>query len=419
MYQILCFVVFMSAFLRLKVKGKLLTGLLLFGGSLIHFYYGNSGVELLEGITQNLALLSIILLAPLISIPLKQEGVIQSVVSKLVQVQHEPKKMFYGISSFVFLMSPILNMGSLRIVHSFIGDIKVNRKLLSNAYYQGFTPAVLWSPFFASVGMVLYLTEISYLSYLPIGLVFVVIQIILAVLLLNYSGEKLSTEAEISSVKFRDFYNTKLVLYVIGLIMLLVSLELMTNYSMLLLVSIMCVSVPIVYNLIVNKWGVFYKEFQLYKKHVSSFSSLEISLFLSAGLFGNALLHTPITDILKTAIIWSTSKSVFLLFFLIIVLVTLVAMMGIHQIVIIPIILTLLISPDVGVNLYSAAFMCIFTWMFSAALSPLNALNIIISQCVRNNGLTVAYRWNGLFFAGVFVMAFVFVYLIDILQLQP
>ncbi|MEI3599298.1 MULTISPECIES: hypothetical protein [unclassified Oceanobacillus] len=47
-------------------------------GILIHYFYGNSGLDLLEGLTQNLAILSTILLTPLIFLPLEGEGVIST-----------------------------------------------------------------------------------------------------------------------------------------------------------------------------------------------------------------------------------------------------------------------------------------------------------------------------------------------------
>jgi hypothetical protein len=61
--------------------------------------------------------------------------------------------------------------------------------------------------------------------------------------------------------------------------------------------------------------------------------------------------------------------------------------------------------PDINISLLAAAFMCIFTWMLSASLSPLNALNIIISSCVHVNGVKVGVNWNGKYFLATFIVA--------------
>src|SRR5699024_12107137 len=94
-----------------------------------------------------------------------------------------------GVTSFMTMLAPILNMGAIRIIHGFIEDLKFDNKLLSHAYYGGFTPAVVWSPFFPSVGVVISMSEMTYISYLPVGIVFVAIEFIIAILIMSFSNE--------------------------------------------------------------------------------------------------------------------------------------------------------------------------------------------------------------------------------------
>src|SRR5690625_1418265 len=149
-YILICLIAFFLAFKWLHVKNRLFTGVLFTAGITIHYLYGNEGLDLFEGITQNLALLAIILLAPLISLPLEGEGVITTVIHKMSEYRDDDRKIFNGVTSFMTMLAPILNMGAIRIIHGFIEDLKFDNKLLSHAYYGGFTPAVVWSPFFAS-----------------------------------------------------------------------------------------------------------------------------------------------------------------------------------------------------------------------------------------------------------------------------
>ncbi|MEC5423251.1 hypothetical protein QGM71_07025 [Virgibacillus sp. C22-A2] len=414
LFTIVCIVVFFLAFYQLNKNGKIFTGSLFVIGVSIHIVYGNTWLDLFEGITQNLALLSIILLAPLISIPLKQEGIIHTVITKLEELQSNERKTFYGVSSFMMILAPILNMGAIRIVHGFVNELKLTPKILSHAYYVGFTPAIIWSPFFASVGIVLYMTEIAYMSYMLVGILFAFMQVTLGILLFRPkdNGDVLLIgDKKADSKDRRNIY--LLVGFVICLVSLLIFLEAITQQPMLLLVCVTCLFIPFLWMIIRNKWSEMREEMTIYKRQVTNHSNMEMGLFLSAGLFGNALIHTPIVSMLRTAIIWSSKATVLLLFLFIICFVTLMAVMGIHQIIVIPLILTILSSPDVNVSLLAAAFMCIFSWMLSASISPLNALNIIISQCVRTNGLRVAFAWNRNYFLGLTGLAFVYVYLLD------
>jgi len=387
-------------------------------GMIVHFINGNRWFELFEGITKNLPLLAILILAPLISIPLKREGIIDTVVMDLTKNQNDDRKTFYGLSSFMFLLAPILNMGAIRIVHSFIENIGLRPKILSRAYYTGFTPAVLWSPFYASVGIVLYTLDMTYMSYIIVGILFALIQLVTAGLLLRPKAVPQESKRESLELGETDKNSKKNIFLLIGfvlcLLFLLISMEAILKKPMLLLVSFLCLLVPFFWVLIRNKWSVIREEYRLYKSNLLQGFRMEITLFLSAGLFGNAVANTPLIKILGAVIEWSVQESLAVLFLFILIFVTSMAMIGVHQIISVPLVLLTLIESGVAYNPLPVSFMCIFSWMLAAAISPLNALNIIISQIVRENGITVAYRWNGNYFFTITCIAFIYIYIINL-----
>ncbi|MDF2037723.1 hypothetical protein P2R12_12240 [Cytobacillus oceanisediminis] len=411
--------VFFTMMPLLDRKGRIFTLGLFTTGILIHYAVGDRGMLLIEGITQNMALLSILILAPLLSIPLRREGIIDTVITYLNELKNNPAYTFYGISSFMMTLAPILNMGALRIVHGFVENIKIPSKLLSRSYYIGFTPAVIWSPFFASVGIVLFYLDITYLSYVAFGVFFAILQMAVGIILFRPAravaeAAALEREAECSAPdkrRKRDLY--ALAGFVFGLVLLLIVMEQVTQKSMLLLVSMVCVIVPAGWIVLRNQKKAVREEVSLYKSKILA-QKMEICLFLSAGLFGNAVSHTPVKQLLEQSMHWSAQQSIGILFLFIILFVTFMAFLGVHQIIVIPLILTSLNFAEMpDITVVSVAFMCIFTWMLSSSISPLNAMNIIISQCVQKNGLTVAFRWNGAYFISVTGMAFLYVYILN------
>lgn len=416
-FNIVAVLVFFSILPLLESKGRLFVLTLFLMGIILHFSVGDRGMGLLEGITQNLALLSILILAPLLSIPLKREGVIETVILYLNELKTDPRNTFYGISSFMLTLAPILNMGALRIVHGFVENIKFSSKLLSRSYYVGFTPAVLWSPFFASVGIVLFYLDMTYLSYVAVGILFALLQVAVGIFLFR---PKVFKEADVKHAKqTKLLYNNRkkdiyfLFGFVFGLVLTLIVLEHFLQKSMLLLVSIVCFIVPIMWVILRKKRSIVKEEVFLYKEKLLTQSKTEICLFLSAGIFGNAISHTPVKQLLEQVMQWSATQSLGVLFLFIILFVSLMAALGVHQIIVIPLILTSLDFAEIHIAMYCVAFMCIFTWMLSSAISPLNAMNIIISQCVRKDGLTVALKWNGMYFLTLTVLAFAYVYLLS------
>lgn len=414
-FILICLIAFFLAFRSLKVKNKVLTGVLFSAGILIHYFYGNSGLDLFEGLTQNLAILSIILLAPLIFLPLEGEGVISTVTSKLNEWKEDKRKLFFGISGFMMALGPILNMGAIRVVHGFVDKLPIDKKLLSHAYFGGFNPAIVWSPFFASVGVVITMAELPYMTYMPVGIGFAMLMSMIAFLLFRPKRSDVALESEAPHTNTdgnkRDIL--LLVSFIVFLVILLIILECLTKLAMLVLVAINCILIPLIWTLLRNKWVWIKEEIKVYKNQMISNSNMEISLFLSAGLFGNALMHTPIISGLASAFFWASQWSVLLVFLFVVSFVTVMALFGIHQIIAIPIMFPLLLKPELDVSLFAAAFMCIFTWMFSASLSPLNALNIIISSCVHVNGVKVGISWNGKYFLATFIIAMGYILLLN------
>jgi hypothetical protein len=416
-YNIVAIAVFLFMFPLLEWKGRMFTLTLFFAGVIIHFSVGDRGLDLFQGITQNMALLSILILAPLLSVPLKREGVIETIIVYLNEMKKNPRNTFYGISSFMLILAPILNMGALRIVHGFVESIRFPSEFLSRSYYIGFTPAVIWSPFFASVGIVLFYLDITYLSYVVVGVLFALLQMVVGFFLFrpkviniqNVKQEKLSDSED----EIRKRYIYILIGYVTGLVLLLIVMEQILKKPMLLLVSIVCLIVPIVWAVLRKKGSIIKEEASLYKTKLLTQSKTELCLFLSAGLFGNAISHTPVKGILERATQWSATQSAGLLFLFILLFVTFMAALGVHQIIVIPLILTSLNFAEINISVICIAFMCIFTWMLSSSISPLNALNIIISQCVRKDGLTVAFKWNGQYFLVITGLAIAYVYLLN------
>src|SRR5699024_4062549 len=155
------------------------------------------------------------------------------------------------------------------------------------------------------------------------------------------------------------------------------------------------------------------KKINEFKNQMVSKTNMVAALFLSAGLFGSALMNTPIATVLKRAITWSAQGTVLLVFIFVIVFITLMAFLGIHQIISTPIVFPLLLTPEIDVTSHTAACMCIYTWMFSSSISPLNALNIIISNCIHVNGIKVAFNLNRHFFITRFVIACIYVVILN------
>ncbi|WLR49174.1 hypothetical protein LC065_08470 [Halobacillus litoralis] len=366
----------------------------------------------LEGIQQNLPLLALILLVPLLSIPLRAGGYFHSIKFFMEKWEDRPRLAFFGLSSSLALISPILNMGSVKIVHEMVEELKINPVILGKSYLIGFTSSMLWSPYFASVAIVLYEVGGQFNQYIALGLTAALIQLVIGNLLFRHSSKKMEHGKEIldkgvkagekddreEKAHYKNLW--KIFLMILSMIVCLLLLEYVTHISMLTLVSLIAVIVPIAWAILFHNWGRLQQEFKGYLEKIAVMNH-EITLFLSAGLFGLAIRNTAFSAYLQSFLLWNAEQSLLFFVLVIFIVVLLFALMGIHQIVVIPILASQVSGIDLGFSPEFLALIFIMSWSLSAVLSPLNAINIIVSHCLQRSGLTIGFRWNGTYIISI------------------
>lgn len=423
-------VVFVLSFPHTKPLVRYLSLFMFIIGFYITIGKENGFIELVEGFTVNMPLLVLILLVPLISIPFKIGGYFDSIHHFLEKIIDQPKKMFGGISTFIFFFGPILNIGSVRVIHDLVRDLRLNSMLLAKAYIVGFSTVVLWSPYFASVALVLLHLDVPISKYIPLGLAFAILQLIIGNLLFwmwdrngrlsdmsNFQSNVLQTD----NVQHQASQNVsaisnlfKLFLTLFVLIGALLILEYFTIWSMLFLVSITAMLYPLIWGLFSRKWKGLYAHFKSYKENTSLNMNNEIVLFITAGLFGSALTGTTVANQIETFLIGVSGVSFLLFVITVISIVVSLTFIGIHPIVVVTVLATQMNPVELGTSPAILALMFMVSWSMSAVLSPVNPLNILVSNAVNKSGLIVGLKWNGTYMLAMFVMSSLCIYWLNI-----
>ena len=101
-------------------------GILMMGtGMILEFDKGTGLAGISKGILMILPLICLVTLAPLLSLPLRLGGYFEAISFLLRNLLHQPKKLYAGITSTLFLLSPILSLGSVRIINEFLEDLEL------------------------------------------------------------------------------------------------------------------------------------------------------------------------------------------------------------------------------------------------------------------------------------------------------
>ncbi|MGG3469043.1 hypothetical protein ABES02_16375 [Neobacillus pocheonensis] len=420
----LCIVVFLLSVSEAKRHLRFFSIGMFITGVIINVLKGTPIEGTTNGILANLPVISLVILVPLLTIPFKIGGYFDSIHFYMDKYSHQLKKIFGSISLFLFCLGPVFNVGTIRILHETIKDIKLAPVILGKSYLVGFSTVILWSPYFASVALVLYYLDVPILHYLPIGLPLAIIQLVCGNLLfwLWLKRNKLSDEVnhlesfhEKENVALEAFHRKKLVhliLLLICLLGLLFLFEFLTKWPMMFLVCSISIAYPVLWSLTTQKWTEFIDHFNIFKKFSVPLMNNEIVLFMSAGLFGNALTGTAASHGIKMLLNRTASIS-FLLFIIMIVSIVLVfTFIGVHQIVVVTALVTQMDPGMIGTRPEVLALLLMMSWSMSAVISPVNPINLLVSGLLEKSGFSVGIRWNGIFLLVMLIIGSTFVFLI-------
>ncbi|MFB5663649.1 hypothetical protein [Alteribacillus sp. HJP-4] len=414
---------FLMTIAATDLKTKLMGGILFSTGLVIDLFVNDKALlTASEGMLQNLPLLVLMTLAPLLSIPLINSTYMDDIQTYLKQIVHLPARLFIGLTAFLTIIAPILSVGSVRVLHDILRHNTFDPSFLARAYFVGFSTAMGWSPYFGSVALTLLYLDLSFSEYVLFGLMLMVLQLVTgnAVFFLfqkkNITIEEkpLRTEKPVNIVPVL----LKIVAMLCAMIGTLVWLESVTNLPMLLLVGLTCVIIPLLWAVLLRQWERFREDFLKFFHMIEYGVNTEIVLFLSAGLFGAALADSPFSTVIRRMLEAMSSISFLLVAVIIIVFVIMLAFIGVHQIITIPI-LAMQISPEMlGTDAVTLAVVFLLAWFLSAIISPFNAITIFIANAVHRSTLTVGLRWNGLYIVGMFLIGMIYVLLLHHLSLS-
>lgn len=376
-------------------------GIVMMGtGIILEVIKGAGVLGISQGILMILPLLCLVTLAPLLSIPLKLGGYFESVESLLRNLLHHPRRLFAGITTSLFILSPILSLGSVRIISEFLSDLKLPSAMSAKSYLIGFSTAIMWSPYFASVSLVLYYLNMPVGKYIlyGIGLSFLSLLIGNFLFVIWESRHPLDT-SNIPAVPLERRSRKRLLLLALFVIILLASsllIEYITKWSMIIIVCIISLILPIVWGGITNGWDRLVPLLRNYRDQSVPMLNNEIMLFSSAGLFAHAIQGTSFANYISE-FLTNVAHQSFLLFALaVIILVVIVTYVGVHQIAIIAALAMQLKAEELGISNLSLAMLLLLCWSISSASSPFSGLNLMVSRIVGISGFETGIRANGL-----------------------
>jgi hypothetical protein len=378
-----------------------IVGLIMMGVGMVVEWMKGTGVDgISEGIILILPLLCLLTLVPLLSIPLRIGGYFESISRLLHHLLHQPRKLFSGVTGTLFILSPVLNLGSVKIIHEFLEDLKFPSAMTAKGYIMGFTTAIMWSPYFASVSLVLHYLDVSFNEYILYGISLGLLSLIVGNILFGFWVKRHPLELN-STIKGQmdkgmQKQLAKLVLLVVLLLGICLVVESFTQWSMMVIVCLMSIIVPLVVGLITSNWKPMLPLLKDYRDRTVPMMNNEIMLFMSAGMLAFAMKGTTVMNGVSGILTSIASQSFFLFACAILIFVLVVSYVGIHQIAAVGVLAMQLNPAELGISNISLALVLLLSWSISTALSPFSGLNLMVSRLAGISGIRNGLRVNGL-----------------------
>lgn len=362
----------------------------------------------LDGVRINLTLVSIFTLVPLLGIPVRLGGYLESL--KYLFERVHPK------SSFVFLITQglshalgvVFNIGTISIVHYLSKAAPIQSpRLLVSAINRGFLSVICWSPYFGAMAVVLSMQSTKWGTILPFSLGFVLVSFFVSFAVdwplikksdASFALEMSATkeEAHIPHLNNRSIKKKVIELFLLLLVMmmLVLGIELFSGLEMAIIICLVALLFPLLWSFFQRNHVTYFVEL---KDHI--FNTLprmrkEVVLFLVSGLFSAAFMKTDMSGTLINLVNDIFGGFTIGIAYCIVLVIVISSVVGLHPIVPVTVFASSFDPSLLGFSSEYFSVLLLSSWGVSSTISPATASSNLLANLWHIDVTTIAFRWN-------------------------
>ncbi|MCR2807373.1 hypothetical protein [Paenibacillus soyae] len=348
----------------------------------------------------NVTLVTLFVFAPLFGIPVRLPAYMDALKRFYETRLRSRFVLFGGTQLLTQIMGVFLNVGSIPVVYHMV-FAKAHpgmALLLANALNRGFAGAILWSPYFAAMAVVLSSLSVEWTAILPYMLGLAVVSLLVSIAVdfkeLRKAGGAEAQEEEKHIVSRTDpaagsgersVFPAGLAVYLIGAIVVILVLERMMELPMVLLTCLAAVVYPLI-------WCLGKRAMATYRQGLANHLSVtlpalkkEMTLFLAAGFFSGSIGIVGFGDYVPVLLEWIPLPVALSFSILTIVMVMVTSIVGLHPIVLVTILATGIEPAAVQMSANEVAVLLLGSWCLSNGISPSSAVNNLLAGLYRKS----------------------------------
>jgi len=382
----------------------LIIGIMLFALSIVIFLYYHAPLSVWQhALQENVYLVVMFTLVPLLGIPIKYGGYFEALQGLFRRYVYNNSR-FYLLVSFVSAFVGVLvNLAvvSLVLQISQASSISSNKKLLSSAILRGFATCTIWAPTTAAIALVVHLSGVSWLLFFPYAILFGVISGLVGYFMTMYeekrAGNPFTSVVEEPDVEFDVRKIVELSVFSVILISAIAVVSLITGIHTIIIVSLASLIYPVIWLGIIGRLEILIREFKGYFNESLPKLQNEIILFVGAGLFATSINYSHLGNYISVILSLFVGQNALLLAFVIILTILILSALGIHPIIPVTIIGGTVKAAAYGVTPTYLALILAISWAMGISISPSSATVIALSGLTGQSPINVGPRWNGIY----------------------
>ena len=408
-----------------------MTGMLLFVLGAMLLAISHAPLEQWIGAySQNLNLLMLFVLVPLLGMPLKYGHYTRHLSRLYHRYVHNRFRLYLLSGGLSLMFSPVLNLAAITMIK----DVTPRSLTPSaeQALYMSLSRtyglSLSWTPYFGTVILVLSLLNVSWPRIAPITLGFAM-TVFAVSCLLDYkrfahgekalfreppaalNGQRVNQELALTDDGQLRKWDTKIVELVIILTLLIVitiGIHEWFHLEMTLSVSLVSIFFPVLWTAYLKKWHRLIPGWQLYFRSVLPRIKNEIFLFMNAGFFGGAVVASGYGEVLPRILEGLTGNHPVGLIALIGLTIMLFPLMGIHPLVLPLIYAAVLPHAALPLDMLTITFVILASWSLALSISPFAAATLVVIRGTAYTNYQASIGWNWRFALMGYVIMLVF-----------
>ncbi|NLM21890.1 MAG: C4-dicarboxylate ABC transporter [Peptococcaceae bacterium] len=358
-----------------------------------------------QAIEENIYLVVMFTLVPLLGIPIEHGGYSQALQGTFQRYVNTNKRFYLFVSFISAFMGVLVSLAVVPLVYQItkVSAKSKNTKLLATAISRGFTTCTIWAPTTAAIALIVQVTDIKWTEFFPSALFCGIICGFVGYILNRLEDKRLEDKktdlVDISEKPFPGEFKWAKVIELCGfgivLIVSIAAISILADLLTIIVVSLAALIFPVIWMGLLKRLPIY---LQVVKKHYFKVSlpklKNEFVLFVAAGFLATSISYSHLGDYIPLLLSYIVGNNAFLFSVLVIFTSILLSMLGVH-----PIITVVIIGNTVDPSFYNIsstylALILAISWAMSVTVSPTAATLIAISGITGESTITIGSRWN-------------------------